>query len=147
MWYMLPIIDSLVIYLSALLWRLIQPALGVGEWCSLPQPPKKQKKPPKTQAALSLFTKWTKRASNGKGEVSLQVSELESPMLHSDPQWISTPSSAPLSGLPFACNIVLSFQISVKLKAGYWLDTLACLVSRCCKPSTAMAIMYRESPS
>ena len=111
--------------------------LSCGGWSSQPLASEngvvflnllKNKNNPKTQVALSLFTKWTKRASDGKREVSLQVSGLESPMLHSDPQRISTLLSASLSGLPFACNIPRSFQISVKLKAGYWLNVLVCLI-------------------
>lgn len=66
MWYMLPIIDSLVIYLSALLWRLIQPALGVGEWCSLPQPPKKQKKPPKLKRLFLYLPSEQRGLQTGK---------------------------------------------------------------------------------
>lgn len=120
-WCMLLTAQGMVAYLSALLWRLIQPALGDGGWCSLPQPPKqhmnKQKK--RTPKVKWLFLLYQVNKEGFKREkISCTAGDWNQPRCYCDPQWISTPLAAPLLDLPFPFNIPPLPQISVRLKSG-----------------------------
>lgn len=117
-WCMLLSAEGVLAYLSALLWRLIQPALGDGGWCSLPQPPKQQmnkqkKKNTESQVAFSPLSSEQRGLQTGK--ISWTAGDWNQPWCYCDPQWISTPVVAPLLGLLFPFNILPLPQISVRL--------------------------------